>query len=169
VVVVEKELCDGVDSSCAKLLDETLGAGDSAEGSWSRRSALQTQPTVYAPDYLLFGQRKFLFGFIGQDNCIGPGEGTPRFAQTADGEKFVVRILGGNEDDIEVAVEGPMLEAIVKKMELGAEVFFCELSCCRAAFADDPVSTDVIARRGNQRADAVLAWHHNEYDVKIPD
>ena len=30
-----------------------------------------------------------------------------------------------------------MLEAIVEKMELGAELPFCELSCCRTAFSDD--------------------------------
>ena len=30
-----------------------------------------------------------------------------------------------------------MLEAIVEKMELGAELPFCELSCCRTAFSND--------------------------------
>lgn len=102
--------------------EELVGAGDAAEGEdgfagevgWDLHAAVKT------PDGLVEAQGAeggFEGGVVGRDgDDVGPRGRLQWFAEVAGGEEMVIQVGAAEEEDVEVAVELAVLEAVVEQV-----------------------------------------------------
>jgi hypothetical protein len=180
VIAVERFGC-GLDVGGAQLLNEDLGARDRAEDDRARRHMLGKNPPAHVPYELAVERELFSRGVTGQHDRVSAAQVAQGLAQAAGWEKTVFGILRSEQDDIEIAGQGAVLEAVVEKMKLWSEFGFGQAARFEATLAyedghlqalrDEQRLVAEIARRAGgidgesaARGSAVAAGKHVEPD-----
>ncbi len=57
--------------------------------------------------------------FFAEEKEVGAAEGREGLAEVAGGKEGIGGVLGGEEDEVEIAVEAPMLEAVIEDVDDG--------------------------------------------------
>ena len=117
--------------------NKVLRAGDAAENDRPVGNVLWQNAAAHAPDQLAIQGESIWRGAAGQNDRVGAAQGGQRLAETSGGQEAVSRIFRRDQDDIEIAGEGAVLEAIVEQVELRSELVFRENSSCVAVLAND--------------------------------
>src|SRR5438132_4749763 len=136
MMVGESDLGQRFQPGLAQLAKESLRPGYAAERHLPRRRIGDAYSTPRLPDQFVRG-RVEIHAFIHQHDGVGAVEGAQRLAQPTHGKQTVLEIAGGEQHDVEIALQAAMLKTIVEQMELRPQHLLGELAGEKAVFADD--------------------------------
>src|SRR5438552_3815406 len=136
MMVGESDLCQRLQAGLAQVAKEAPRPGYAAERHLPRGRVGDAYSAPRLPDQFVRG-RVEIHAFIHQHDGVGALEGAQRLAQPAHGKQTVLEIAGGEQHDVEIALQAAMLKTIVEQMELRPQHLLGELAGEKAVFADD--------------------------------
>src|ERR671923_2674348 len=112
------------DSRNSKLGQEILRARNTTEHDRVNRNIFSLNAAPRPPDQLAVQRERFRSGAAGEYDGIGTAQRAEWFAQASSREQAIAGVLGRDQDDIEIAGQSAMLEAIIKQVQLRPEFLF---------------------------------------------
>jgi hypothetical protein len=136
-------------------------AGEGAEGQWMRGDGCggaiergEVEGALGEPEMRGGVERVDFWGqagvFVTENDDVSAAEGGEGFAEVAGGEEMVGEVGAQDEDDLNLAGELAVLEAIVEEVDsrLGGGLLFGEEACVIAAGGDVDVSSGAGEKEG---------------------
>ena len=152
VVIGEAEAGGGGEAGGGEALVERLRAGEGAEGEWAFwvpfGKGEGAADEVDGGFCVVCDVRAESFGFFfAEEDGVSATQGAERFAEVTGGDEVIVEVFGGEEEEVEVAVEAAVLEAVVENVDGGGVFGFGEAACGFAIGGDVDGEAGVGCRR----------------------
>src|SRR5437764_1292150 len=123
-MIAVKGLGCGFDSRNSKLHQEILSARNTTGHHRADRNTFSLNAAPRTPDQLAVQRERFRSGAAGEYDGIGTAQRAEWFAQASSRKQAVTGVLGRDQDDVEIAGQSAMLEAIIKQVQLRPEFLF---------------------------------------------
>src|SRR5580700_11657691 len=124
VVVTKESLRRWFDRCGSQLQQKILWARNTTKYNGPAGNIFRRNATASPPNQLSIQRKRVRRRAAGEHNGIGTTQRTQRFSQATGGQEAIARVFRSDKDDIEVAGQSAMLEAIVQEVKLRAEFCF---------------------------------------------